>query len=212
MPELLQPYYQYVIERPALFAIALVVLFAAVFLLRRSQKAWLSHIQQKPLLTANETEFLYRLRRALPGHHVFPQVSFAAFITDDGKLSANAPLAGLCGQSLTGRLPTSLSATAIWPSSRWSSWTTARMSPQLIGSAMRSHVQQTIRRSAFNRSKSPRRPRSPLCFNMREHGPLPKAPAVLLSAIIGIETPLRRSHSLWAGDDHAFICQPLYCT
>jgi hypothetical protein len=91
MPEPFLPYYQYVTDRPAIAAaIALLALLAAAFLFRRSQKSWLSHIQRKPLLTANETEFLYRLRRALPGHHVFPQVSFAAFITDDGKLSANA--------------------------------------------------------------------------------------------------------------------------
>lgn len=91
MPEPLLPYYQYVTDRPAIAAaIALLALLAAAFLFRRSQKSWLSHIRRKPLLTPNETEFLYRLRRALPGHHVFPQVSFAAFITDDGKLSTNA--------------------------------------------------------------------------------------------------------------------------
>jgi hypothetical protein len=40
----------------------------------------------KPLLTANEAEFFHRLQRALPGFHVFPQMSFAAFLTDDGQL------------------------------------------------------------------------------------------------------------------------------
>jgi very-short-patch-repair endonuclease len=32
-------------------------------------------------------EFYQRLKRALPALHVFPQVSFAAFLTDDGRLS-----------------------------------------------------------------------------------------------------------------------------
>ena len=47
-------------------------------------------IRRKPLLTANEAEFFHRLQRAPPGFHVFPQASFAAFLTDDGKLSRNA--------------------------------------------------------------------------------------------------------------------------
>ena len=90
MPESPLPHYQYLTDRPAMLAVAVLILLAAALLFRRSQKSWLSHIQRKPLLTANEREFLYRLRHALPGHHVFPQVSFAAFITDDGKLSSNA--------------------------------------------------------------------------------------------------------------------------
>jgi MYXO-CTERM domain-containing protein len=91
MPEALLPYNQSVTDRPdAAGAIVLLIVVIAVFLLRRRRKSWLSHLKAKPLLTANETEFLYRLRRALPGHHVFPQVSFAAFITDDGKLSTKA--------------------------------------------------------------------------------------------------------------------------
>jgi very-short-patch-repair endonuclease len=73
-----------------LAAVALVLVTPAVFLLRRGRKPWLSRVRRKPLLTGNEAEFFYRLQRALPGFHVFPQVSFAAFLTDDGQLSRNA--------------------------------------------------------------------------------------------------------------------------
>ncbi len=72
--------------------IAALVLFLAapaVFLLR-SRNPWLSRIRRKPLLTGSEAEFFHRLQRALPAFHVFPQVSFAAFLTDDGKLARKA--------------------------------------------------------------------------------------------------------------------------
>jgi hypothetical protein len=62
----------------------------AAFVLRASGSRWLSHVRPKALLTANESEFFYRLQRALPAYHVFPQVSFAALMTDDGKLSAKS--------------------------------------------------------------------------------------------------------------------------
>jgi Protein of unknown function (DUF2726) len=68
---------------------ALIALTLALFLLR-SRKSWLARIQRKALLTSNETEFFQRLQRALPSYHVFPQVSFAALLTDDGRLSAKA--------------------------------------------------------------------------------------------------------------------------
>lgn len=54
--------------------------------------SWLSRIQRKALLTANEMEFYRRLERALPAYRVFPQVSFAAFLTDDGRLSGHRSL------------------------------------------------------------------------------------------------------------------------
>ena len=63
---------------------------AAALLLARSRKPWLSRIRSKPLLTSNEAEFFRRLQRALPAYHVFPQVSFAALLTDDGQLSVKA--------------------------------------------------------------------------------------------------------------------------
>lgn len=71
-------------------ALALCVLLALIALIFRSNAHWLSHIQRKALLTPNEIHFFYRLQRALPAYHVFPQVCFAAFLTDDGKLSCNA--------------------------------------------------------------------------------------------------------------------------
>jgi Protein of unknown function (DUF2726) len=53
--------------------------------LLRTRKPWLSRVRRKSLLTANESEFFHRLQRALPGFHVFAQVSFGAFLTDDGQ-------------------------------------------------------------------------------------------------------------------------------
>jgi len=90
MPERLIPYINFVTDRPVLIVLAVCLIVALGFLFGRSGGRWLKHIQPKPLLTGNEAEFLRRLQRALPGHHVFPQVSFGAFITDDGSLSRNA--------------------------------------------------------------------------------------------------------------------------
>jgi hypothetical protein len=73
-----------------LAAVALLLTVPAVLLLFRGHEPWLARLRRKPLLTANEAEFFYRLQRALPSFHVFPQVSFAAFLTDDGQLSKNA--------------------------------------------------------------------------------------------------------------------------
>jgi very-short-patch-repair endonuclease len=61
-----------------------------VFLLLRGRKPWLTRLRRKPLLTTNEAVFFHRLQRALPRFHVFPQVSFSAFLTDDGQLSGKA--------------------------------------------------------------------------------------------------------------------------
>ena len=41
-------------------------------------------------MTPNELEFFHWLQQALPEFSVFPQVSFAAILTDDGKLSKKA--------------------------------------------------------------------------------------------------------------------------
>ena len=46
-----------------------------------------SYLRNKPILTADEKEFFYRLLRALPQHHVFTQVSFSSLITLDPQLS-----------------------------------------------------------------------------------------------------------------------------
>jgi hypothetical protein len=71
-------------------AAAALVLLIAVALYVCGGPSWLSRIRRKPLLTPNETEFFHRLQRALPAYQVFPQVSFASFMTDDAKLSRNA--------------------------------------------------------------------------------------------------------------------------
>jgi len=73
-----------------LAALAALIVLAVAFFLLRASKPWLARIQRKALLTPNETEFFQRLQRALPSYHVFPQVSFAALLTDDGRLSRNA--------------------------------------------------------------------------------------------------------------------------
>ena len=83
-------FFSFLADRPAALALAVAALLAVAILFRRRRKPWLSHIRKKPLLTANEAEFFRRLKRALPGYEVFPQVSFAALITDDGSLSPNA--------------------------------------------------------------------------------------------------------------------------
>src|SRR5579863_7227537 len=69
--------------------VALLVLIAAAVILR-TRKPWLTRIHAKPLLTGNEAEFFHRLQRALPAYQVFPQVAFAAILSDDGQLSGNA--------------------------------------------------------------------------------------------------------------------------
>lgn len=73
-----------------LAALAMLIAAPAVSLFLRRRKPWLSRLRRKPLLTANEAEVFHRLQRALPGFHVFPQVSFSAFVTDDGQLSSKA--------------------------------------------------------------------------------------------------------------------------
>lgn len=70
--------------------IAGIALLIAAALLLRNRKPWLSRIKRKSLLTVNEAEFFRRLQRALPAFAVFPQVSFAALLTDDGRLTAKA--------------------------------------------------------------------------------------------------------------------------
>jgi hypothetical protein len=68
----------------AIVAFVLLIILAAFL---KGSKPWLARIQRKPLMTDNEKAFFGRLQRALPGHLVFPQVSFAAFLTDDGELA-----------------------------------------------------------------------------------------------------------------------------
>lgn len=77
-------------DRLIIAALAGLGLLAAAIWLFRDRRPWLSRIHPKPLLTSNEAEFFRRLQRALPAYLVLPQVSFAALITDDGKLSSNA--------------------------------------------------------------------------------------------------------------------------
>lgn len=65
--------------------IVLVAGLAFVLALLNGQKAKDMAIVQKPILTPNEMEFFYRLTRALPSYHVFPQVAFGAILQATGK-------------------------------------------------------------------------------------------------------------------------------
>ncbi len=90
MPPALTAFFPFLADPLNVAAIAGLIGLAALLLFARGRTSWLKRIQRKPLLTPNETEFFHRLQRALPSYHVFPQVSFAAFLTDDGKLSRNS--------------------------------------------------------------------------------------------------------------------------
>lgn len=67
--------------------IVLVLSLLLVALLFKKLRPWQSYLRGQPLLTPNEREFFHRLTRALPKHHVFPQVAFSALISVDGQLS-----------------------------------------------------------------------------------------------------------------------------
>lgn len=45
-----------------------------------AQPLYCLDVRATPILTGNEREFFYRLARALPDHHIFPQVSFGAIL------------------------------------------------------------------------------------------------------------------------------------
>ena len=90
MPFALTAAYPFLADPLNLAAITALIGLIVVLFLVQGRTSWLKRIQRKALLTPNETEFFHRLQRALPSYHVFPQVSFAAFLTDDGKLGHNA--------------------------------------------------------------------------------------------------------------------------
>lgn len=75
---------------PNLLSSALVITAAILIasLILAWLKPWRLRICRKSLMTANEAEFYRRLERALPTYRVFPQVSFAAFLTHDGSMSS----------------------------------------------------------------------------------------------------------------------------
>jgi very-short-patch-repair endonuclease len=63
--------------------IAILITVVFLVLLSRAAKAKKRSpvVRAKRILTDNETEFYYRLQRALPHYHVLTQVSFAALLT-----------------------------------------------------------------------------------------------------------------------------------
>ena len=131
-------------------ALAALILLAFGTMLFHGRSSWLSHIQRKALLTANELEFFHRLQRALPAYQVFPQVSFAAVLTDDRKLSRNSRW------SLRGRFDRKIADYVICECGSLKTvalveLTTSRTSHPPTGSAMHSPKRLAIRQSASNR-------------------------------------------------------------
>jgi hypothetical protein len=76
-----------------LAGIVALLVFGALVFLKGTGAPGLRGIKSKPLLTKNEEVFFRTLQRALPGHLIFPQVAFAAFITHDSNLSSKARFA-----------------------------------------------------------------------------------------------------------------------
>jgi hypothetical protein len=73
-----------------LLFIAAILVGAAAVHAPRTRRIDLDRLKPKPLMTDNEREFFHRLERALPDHHVFPQVAFAAFLTHDSNFAGNS--------------------------------------------------------------------------------------------------------------------------
>ncbi len=80
-------YYSYIVNHVFLLMpsalIAFFITVALLVLLARAAKAKKRSpvVRARRILTDNETEFYYRLQRALPHYHVLTQVSFAALLT-----------------------------------------------------------------------------------------------------------------------------------
>lgn len=64
----------------ALLALALLLVMATIKGSSNASKSSGSAIVAKPIISMNEIEFYYRLVRALPQYHVFPQVAFGAIL------------------------------------------------------------------------------------------------------------------------------------
>jgi len=64
----------------AMAALVLILLAFAVMTLRLGDRSALGAYRGRKLMTENEREFFWRLRRALPGYHVFPQVAMSALL------------------------------------------------------------------------------------------------------------------------------------
>jgi hypothetical protein len=70
-----------------MLGVVLVVVVALVLLALKlsitKAPATASGIVERPILSANELEFFHRLTRALPNHHIFPQVAANALLRVD---------------------------------------------------------------------------------------------------------------------------------
>ena len=71
-------------------AIVALLIVVAAAVMGRGRKSRVVGLRPKPLLTDNEKSFFRQLEDALPGHRVFPQVAFAAFITEDSGVAPKA--------------------------------------------------------------------------------------------------------------------------
>ena len=65
---------------PLLILVAVFAIIAFVIAVIGSKRRDDIAIEAKPILTPNEQEFFHRLRRALPNHHIFPQVGLNALL------------------------------------------------------------------------------------------------------------------------------------
>jgi len=76
----------------ALAALVLILLAFAVLAQRLGSRSDLGVYRGRKLMTENEREFFWRLRRALPGYHVFPQVAMSALLeaSDGNRKRAHA--------------------------------------------------------------------------------------------------------------------------
>jgi hypothetical protein len=58
--------YSLPLDRAITTALTILVVILALTAIIKSRKGWRSHLRRKSLMTPNETEFYYRLKRALP--------------------------------------------------------------------------------------------------------------------------------------------------
>jgi hypothetical protein len=176
-------------DRPSVIALAIALLLAAALSFWHRKSSWLSHIRRKPLLTSNEAEFYRRLQRALPGHVVFPQVSFGALLTDDGRLSRNARW------SVRARFDRKIADFVICDRYTLNVVALVELDDSTSCCERRPQTRchharrRLIGRSGSHRSTSPRWKKSPRCLNMPEHGRVELLPYPAFDRPVG---PYRR--------------------
>jgi hypothetical protein len=153
----LAPYFSALSDHAMTLTLAALALGLASVIFLKFRAPWLARIQRKSLLTPNEIEFFHRLERALPAYRVFPQVSFAALLTDDGRLSTQARW------SVRARFDRKIADFVVCEGGN------------LRVIAIIELDDRTIIRSGFSRGRSRARLKYPPCLNMRVPGRAPRA-------------------------------------